>query len=340
MSKRHPSIEPVHPSEILREDAFPALGVTKPILANALGVSRQTLHDIMTLKRGMTPDMAVRLEAVVGSTAETWLALQAAHDLWKARKGVRVKSLKKSNCSGDLICQAAGRSSHDVGLALEPGGQGIEVDLLQIVSPAGSGRKAEVGVLRTALILGDDVLVQRTLLYTVKPIGQGVIRRAPTDQHVVPVTICGIAVTDRELVADTAGCQGSASLEEVRVIAGHVPDVGVLPGVEGNAEAVLDPHCAVVAASPTNRVRPAWIILQHKRQTVGAVGIVTKIDVEGGLEVVGKIDALVEHRRARFAGRVRRQHEGVVRAVVGGRAVDDAHYSIMQSDFERWRGRC
>ena len=95
MSKRHPSIEPVHPGEILREDAFPALGVTKPILANALGVSRQTLHDIMTLKRGVTPDMAVRLEAVVGSTAETWLALQAAHDLWKARKGVKVKSLKK-----------------------------------------------------------------------------------------------------------------------------------------------------------------------------------------------------------------------------------------------------
>ena len=95
MNKRHPSIEPVHPGEILREDAFPALGVTKPILANALGVSRQTLHDIMTLKRGVTPDMAVRLEAVVGSTAETWLALQAAHDLWTARKGVRVKSLKK-----------------------------------------------------------------------------------------------------------------------------------------------------------------------------------------------------------------------------------------------------
>ena len=99
MSKRHPSIEPVHPGEILREDAFPALGVTKPILANALGVSRQTLHDIMTLKRGVTPDMAVRLEAVVGSTAETWLALQAAHDLWKVRKGVRGQEPKKINAA-------------------------------------------------------------------------------------------------------------------------------------------------------------------------------------------------------------------------------------------------
>jgi addiction module HigA family antidote len=95
MSKRHPTIKPVHPGEILREDAFPALGVTKPALAKALGVSRQTLHDIMTTKRGVTPEMAVRLEAVMGSTAETWLALQSAYDLWQARKIVGVKGLKK-----------------------------------------------------------------------------------------------------------------------------------------------------------------------------------------------------------------------------------------------------
>ena len=42
-------------------------------------------------------DTAVRLEAVIGSTAETRLALQAAHDLWEARKGVNVKGLKKTN---------------------------------------------------------------------------------------------------------------------------------------------------------------------------------------------------------------------------------------------------
>ncbi len=95
MNKRHSTISPVHPGEILREDAFPALNVTKPVLAKSLGISRQTLHDIMTTKRAVTPEMAVRLEAVVGSTAETWLALQAAHDLWQARKTVQVKGLKK-----------------------------------------------------------------------------------------------------------------------------------------------------------------------------------------------------------------------------------------------------
>lgn len=95
MTKRHSSIAPVHPGEVLRDDAFPALKITKPAFAQALGVSRQTLHEIMTLKRGISPDMAIRLEAVVGSTAETWLALQTRYDLWLARQRVSVKSLKR-----------------------------------------------------------------------------------------------------------------------------------------------------------------------------------------------------------------------------------------------------
>lgn len=93
--KRHTSIEPVHPGEVLREDAFPALGITKPALAEALGVSRQTVHEIMTLKRGVSPEMAIRLEAVIGSTAETWMTMQAKRDLWEARRRVDVTGLKK-----------------------------------------------------------------------------------------------------------------------------------------------------------------------------------------------------------------------------------------------------
>ena len=95
MSKRHASIDPVHPGEILREDVFPVLGLTKPALASALGVSRQSLHDLFTLKRGVTPEMALRLEAVVGSKAETWLALQLERDLWAARNSGKVKGLKR-----------------------------------------------------------------------------------------------------------------------------------------------------------------------------------------------------------------------------------------------------
>lgn len=95
MTKRHLSIEPVHPGEILLEDVFPALGITKPALADALGISRQSLHELFSTKRSVTPEMALRLETVVGSTAETWLALQSARDLWEVRKSAKIRGLKR-----------------------------------------------------------------------------------------------------------------------------------------------------------------------------------------------------------------------------------------------------
>lgn len=95
MTNRHSSVEPVHPGEILREDVFPSLTMTKPAFAAALGISRQSLHQLFTLERGVTSEMALRLETVVGSTAETWLALQAERDLWTARKRVNLKGLKR-----------------------------------------------------------------------------------------------------------------------------------------------------------------------------------------------------------------------------------------------------
>jgi addiction module HigA family antidote len=95
MTKRHASIAPVHPGEVLREDVFPALKMTKPALAAALGISRQTLHELMSGKRAVTPDMAVRLERGVGSSAEMWLGLQAEYDLHQSRKSVDLSRVKR-----------------------------------------------------------------------------------------------------------------------------------------------------------------------------------------------------------------------------------------------------
>lgn len=92
-TKRHAAIRPVHPGEILREDVFPALEITKPALAAALGVSRQ--HELMTCKRAVTPEMALRLEAGVGSSAEMWLGLQAEYDLHQSRKDVDLSKLRR-----------------------------------------------------------------------------------------------------------------------------------------------------------------------------------------------------------------------------------------------------
>jgi addiction module HigA family antidote len=54
--------------------------------AHALGVTRQTLNNLVTEKAGISPEMAIRLEQVFGSTADTWLRMQVAYDLAQARK--------------------------------------------------------------------------------------------------------------------------------------------------------------------------------------------------------------------------------------------------------------
>ena len=94
-SKRHPSIPVSHPAEYLREDALPALDISKTAFARALGVSRQTLYDLLDEKQGISAAMALRLEKVIGGSAESWLNLQMSYDLWKARQHVDVSKLKR-----------------------------------------------------------------------------------------------------------------------------------------------------------------------------------------------------------------------------------------------------
>jgi antitoxin HigA-1 len=79
-------IAPVHPGAILREDVLPALGKTKTEIASLLGVSRQTLHDILAEKQPVTPGMALRLGKLLGNGPDVWLSLQRKHDLHMAER--------------------------------------------------------------------------------------------------------------------------------------------------------------------------------------------------------------------------------------------------------------
>jgi addiction module HigA family antidote len=72
---------PTHPGEILREDILPALALTKTAFAKRLGVSRQTLYDILEGRQPVTPAMALRLGKLLGNTPEFWLNLQRDYDL-------------------------------------------------------------------------------------------------------------------------------------------------------------------------------------------------------------------------------------------------------------------
>ncbi len=74
-------LRPIHPGEMLRENVLPALGRPKTEIARLLGISRQTLYDILNEKQPVTATMALRLGKMCGDGAEIWLNLQKRYDL-------------------------------------------------------------------------------------------------------------------------------------------------------------------------------------------------------------------------------------------------------------------
>lgn len=81
-----PAWRPSHPGVLLREDALPARRLTVKAAAEKLGVSRQTLHAILSERSSVTPEMAVRLGKLCGGGPDIWLRMQIAHDLWQAKR--------------------------------------------------------------------------------------------------------------------------------------------------------------------------------------------------------------------------------------------------------------
>src|SRR5260370_1908104 len=79
----------MHAGELRREDVLPALGRTRAEIARLLGVSRQTLHSILSERAPVTPEMALRLGKLCGNGPELWLALQARHDLERLSRNKR-----------------------------------------------------------------------------------------------------------------------------------------------------------------------------------------------------------------------------------------------------------
>jgi addiction module HigA family antidote len=76
----------VHPGELLREDVLPALRKPKAEIARLLGVSRQTLYDILAEKQPITPAMALRIGKLCGNGPDLWINMQRAFDLDVAEK--------------------------------------------------------------------------------------------------------------------------------------------------------------------------------------------------------------------------------------------------------------
>jgi antitoxin HigA-1 len=79
-------LPPMHPGELLRKDVIPALGKPKAEIARLLGISRQTLYDILEERQPITPAMALRIGKLCGNGPTLWLNLQRGFDLWKAER--------------------------------------------------------------------------------------------------------------------------------------------------------------------------------------------------------------------------------------------------------------
>ena len=82
-------VRPTHPGEMLREDFLPDYNLNATSLAKALGVSRQTVNELLRERRAVTPEMALRLSRLFGNTPEFWLNAQRAVDLWDAARAIR-----------------------------------------------------------------------------------------------------------------------------------------------------------------------------------------------------------------------------------------------------------
>lgn len=84
-------IRPTHPGEMLREDFLPDYRLTISGLAEALGVSRQTVNELLRTRRAVSPEMALRLSRLFGNSAEFWLNAQRAVDLWDAAQAIKAE---------------------------------------------------------------------------------------------------------------------------------------------------------------------------------------------------------------------------------------------------------
>ncbi len=81
-----PMLNPPHPGRIVRQECLEPLGLNVTDGAKALGVSRVALSELVNERRGISPEMAIRLSKAFGSTPEVWAGLQLDYDMAQAQK--------------------------------------------------------------------------------------------------------------------------------------------------------------------------------------------------------------------------------------------------------------
>jgi addiction module HigA family antidote len=94
-----PMKNPPHPGHIVRQECLEPLGLSVTAAAAHLGISRQSLNNVVNGKAGISPEMAIRLSKAFGSRPEVWLNLQNNYDLAQLRRmgeSIRVDRYRRS----------------------------------------------------------------------------------------------------------------------------------------------------------------------------------------------------------------------------------------------------
>jgi addiction module HigA family antidote len=95
---------PPHPGKFISETYVSEMNISGRELAKHLDVSPSTLNRILLGKSGITPDMALRLSAVLGRTPESWLAMQDQYDLWQAKQRINLDRFVTLVCTHTTCC--------------------------------------------------------------------------------------------------------------------------------------------------------------------------------------------------------------------------------------------
>lgn len=93
---------PTRPGVIFRDIVLPATGLSVGDVAQAIGVSRQTLHAIMSGRSGITAEMSLRLGKFCGNGPNLWLSMQCTFDLFEANKAIghRIEAIPTYRVAG------------------------------------------------------------------------------------------------------------------------------------------------------------------------------------------------------------------------------------------------
>ena len=86
---------PPHPGEFIREVYLNEYSISIRKVAESLGVSPSTFTRLLNGESNISPEMALRLSKAFGRSAESWLAMQDTFNLWRARKEVDLRNVKK-----------------------------------------------------------------------------------------------------------------------------------------------------------------------------------------------------------------------------------------------------